>query len=57
MTIKEFVLAQDRMTINGWLEIIKDSGLEKHEDIIIQCADDFNMIIINHSSTFLNSII
>jgi hypothetical protein len=44
------------MTINGWLEIIKISGLQKHEDIIIQCAEDFNMIIVNHSATFLNSL-
>lgn len=57
MTIKEFVLAQNKMTINGWLEIIKESGLQKHEDIIIQCAEDFDMIIVNHSATFINSII
>jgi hypothetical protein len=56
MTIKEFVQAQGKMTINEWIQIIKEFGFEKHEDVIIQCADDFDLIIINHKSNFINTL-
>jgi len=56
MTIKEFVQAQGKMTINEWIKIIKESGFEKHEDVIIQCAEHFDLIIINHKSNFNNTL-
>ena len=56
MTITDWVQAQNKMTINGWIQIIKESGFEKHEDIIIECAEYFDLIIINHNSNFTNTL-
>lgn len=52
MTIKEFVLAQPVMGINGWLKAIENAGLQKYQSTIIDCAIHFDRITVNHSATF-----
>jgi len=52
MTIQEFVLSQPTMGINGWVKAIEESGLQKYEDTIINCAIHFDRITVNHSATF-----
>jgi hypothetical protein len=47
MTIKELVKKEGAKTINDWLEFIEVNGLKKEEDIIIKCADYYNLIIVS----------
>jgi len=47
MTIKEFTLKQKSQSINEWIELIASNGLQKHESIILQCADHFNLITVD----------
>ena len=56
MTIKEYVFSKNPMPINEWIQCIKKDGFSHHEDTIIQAADQFNKIIINHNANFLNAI-
>lgn len=56
MTIKDLVLAQKPQGINEWLEFIKLNKLEQYESIILDCAEHFNLIVINHNATFENCI-
>jgi hypothetical protein len=51
MKIKELVKKEGAKTINEWLEFIEANGLKKEEDIIIRCADYYNLI---YSSKLLN---
>lgn len=57
MTIKDFVLQQEKQGINGWLDLCKKHGFNKStQDLIIQAADFFNKIEINHNADFVKSI-
>jgi hypothetical protein len=56
MTIKDLVLAQKPQGINEWLVFIKLNKLEQYEAIILDCAEYFNMIVINHDATFENCL-
>lgn len=56
MTIKDLVLAQKPQGINEWLEFIKLNKLEQYEAIILDCAEHFKMIVINHNATFENCL-
>jgi hypothetical protein len=57
MTIQEFVLEQKPMGINGWIKVIEDAGLQKHQHVIIDCADHFDMVIVDYSARFDSSLI
>lgn len=52
MTIREFVKAQKAMGINEWLKLIEDSGFCEFEKIILNCAHDYDLIVINHKACF-----
>ena len=52
MTIKEFVLSQPIMGINGWVKAIETAGLQKYQDTIINCAIHLDRITVNHSARF-----
>ena len=52
MTIREFVLSQPIMGINGWINAIEDAGLVKYQSTIIECACHYDRITVNHSATF-----
>ena len=52
MTIREFVLSQPIMGINGWIKVIEDAGLTKYQSTIIECACHFDRITVNHNATF-----
>jgi hypothetical protein len=56
MTVKEFVLNQKPMGINGWLNLIEASGLVEHEKLIISCAEYFDLIVLNHDANFIDCI-
>jgi hypothetical protein len=57
MTIKEFVLAQEKnLDINGWLELIEKNNFQKHEKLIIGCADSLDLIRIDHEASFIKAI-
>ena len=56
MTVKEFVLNQKPMGINDWLNLIVSSGLVGHENLIIACADHFDLIVINDNANFIDCI-
>lgn len=56
MTIKDLVLKQRAKGINDWLEFIKLNNLEQYEAIILDCAEHFNLIIVNHNAAFENTI-
>lgn len=56
MTVKEFVLNQKPMGINGWLNLIESSGLAEYENAIISCAEYFDLIVINHDANFIDCI-
>ena len=57
MTIQEFVLEQKPMGINGWIKVIEDAGLQKYQHVIIDCADHFDMVIVDYSARFDSSLI
>ena len=57
MTIREFVLEQKPMGINEWIKVIEDAGLQYHQHVIIDCADHYDMVIVNHSARFDSSLI
>jgi hypothetical protein len=57
MTIREFVLAQKRMGINGWLKLIEQEGFQEHERLILECANHYDLITVNHSASFNSSLI
>lgn len=61
MTIREFVLKQKNMDINDWILVIEKEGLQKYQHTIIECANHYNKIIVNHNATFgpdsINSIL
>lgn len=52
MTIREIVLEQKPQGINQWLDFIKREKLEQYEHIIIDCANHYNLITVNHSARF-----
>ena len=52
MTIRDFVLSQPIMGINGWINAIEDAGLQKYQNTIIDCAIHFDRITVNHNATF-----
>lgn len=52
MTVKEFVLSQPVMGINGWVAAIESAGLAKYQDEIIHCAIHFKRITVNHKASF-----
>lgn len=56
MTIKELVQAQKPMGINEWLEFIKSSNLTEYEHLILECANYYNLITINHNASFIDAI-
>jgi hypothetical protein len=57
MTIQEFVLEQKPMGINEWIKVIEDAGLQKHQHVIIDCADHFDMVIVDYTARFDSSLI
>lgn len=56
MSVLEYVKSKKPMGINDWLKTIEKDGYGKYEKLIINCADNQNKIIINHSAKFENSI-
>lgn len=56
MKLGEFVLNQEPMDINGWLNLIESSGLAEYENAIILCAEYFDLIVINHNANFIDYI-
>ena len=56
MTIKEFVLSQKKQGINEWIETIEKNGLTQYQDTIIEAADYFDKITINHNASFEKAI-
>lgn len=57
MTIKELVLAQDIMGVNDWIKLGKEKKLTPLEmETLIQCADYYKKIKINHSASFTQAI-
>ena len=56
-TIKDYVLRQREMTINEWIEQITIDKLSKHQSIILSCADHFNKISVDLSTSPLNDFI
>ena len=44
MTIKEFTLNQKKQSINAWIDIIQESGMDRFESEILSCADHYNLI-------------
>lgn len=57
MTIKDFVLRQPAQSINDWQALCKAQGFnQKTSDLIIQCADFYNLIEVNHQASFIKAI-
>jgi hypothetical protein len=56
MTIREFVLQQSPQGINEWLALIEAKGLQQHENLILECANHYDLITVNYSATFINAI-
>jgi hypothetical protein len=52
MTILEFIRTQKPQGINEWLALISASGFMQHEKLILLCAEENNLILINHNATF-----
>lgn len=52
MIIKDYVLKQPNMSIKEWLAVINSDCLSSYERIILECADDYNKIIINSNTKF-----
>ena len=44
MTIREYVLNSKTQGINDWLAQIENDKMQKHESIIISCADYYGKI-------------
>lgn len=55
-TIKDFVMSNGSQGINQWIELIKKNNLQEHESIIIECADHFGLITVNHDADFVKAI-
>jgi hypothetical protein len=45
------------MGINEWIKVIEDAGLQNHQHVIIDCADHFDMVIVDYSARFDSSLI
>lgn len=57
MTIKEIVLSNPVMGINGWLNVAKQYKMNsKEEKILIDCAEYFNKVEVNHNASFIKAI-
>jgi hypothetical protein len=56
MTIREFVLFQPNMGINEWLAAIEKANLSLHEKTILECANHYDKITINHNASFIKAI-
>lgn len=56
MIIRDFVLQQNDMGINEWLAAIANAKLLEHENLILECANHYNKITINHNASFINAI-
>lgn len=56
MTIKDFVLCQHPQGINDWLRLINESKLNQHENLILECANHFDLITVNHAASFTKAI-
>lgn len=52
MTIRDIVLNQPTQGINEWLLFIDQSKLQKYEQLILNCAEHYNKITINHKASF-----
>ena len=52
MTISDFVLNHQEACINQWLIWIKEANLNQHENTILECANYYNLITINHNASF-----
>lgn len=57
MTVEQFVLAQKPMGINQWIKVIEDAGLQQHQHLIVDCADHYDMVIVDHTARFDASVI
>lgn len=57
MTIKEYVTSKKEMGVNEWIKQIALDGLEKHQSMILKCADDHKLITIDNSTTFMDDFI
>jgi hypothetical protein len=50
--LREFVLSQKPMGINSWLKLIQQWGFTEFQHIIIDCANECNLVVVNQNSTF-----
>lgn len=56
MTIKDFVLNQKPQSITNWEMLIEENGFAVHREVILNCAEYYNLITINHEAQFTSSI-
>jgi len=56
MTIRDFVISQPKQGINEWLKVIEENNFKTHEKIILDCAEHFNKIEINHNANFIDTL-
>ena len=58
MTIKNFVMQQKPMHVNGWISLINLSGFSKYEGEILAVADALKMIQcdLNSKPDFVGTI-
>lgn len=52
MTIKDFVISNETTGINEWIALIEKHNLVEHEHLILECANHFDKITINHNASF-----
>jgi|694.fasta_scaffold50647_4 hypothetical protein len=52
MTIREFVIAQEPMGINEWLNLIHSNGFGEQETLIIMCAEEYDLITVDYTARF-----
>lgn len=57
MTIREYVASKKEMSVNEWVKQIALDGFEKHESIILKCADEYDLITFNKDAIFMDGFI
>ena len=57
MTTREWVLQQKPMGINEWIKAIEEAKYDLDQHTTIECANYYNMVIVDHSARFDSSLI
>ena len=47
-TIRQIVIEAPRMDINGWLRLIERYGIQEYQDVVIECAEYYDKIVVVH---------